>query len=128
MSTLKTNHCDWDKNTRREMTLDEFVGQLPISHCARKEFKALQAKIARLKELLKAKDELLVCYRLGKRPSEKLLNKLQALNESEGMSRLDEITDDWCDEIEERIEALEKWVLGMEEGKQPAREILEEME
>ena len=49
MSTLKTNHCDWDKNTRREMTLNEFVRQLPISHCARKEFKALQAKIARLK-------------------------------------------------------------------------------
>ena len=53
MSTLKTNHCDWDKNTRREMTLDEFVGQLPISHCARKEFKALQAKIARLKDEVK---------------------------------------------------------------------------
>ena len=49
MSTLKTNHCDWLKNIRREMTLNEFVRQLPISHCARKEFKALQAKIARLK-------------------------------------------------------------------------------
>ena len=35
------------------MTLDEFVGQLPISHCARKEFKALQAKIARLKDEVK---------------------------------------------------------------------------
>ena len=53
MSTLKTNHCDWDKNTRREMTLDEFVRQLPINHCARKEFKALQAKIARLKDEVK---------------------------------------------------------------------------
>ena len=53
MSTLKTNHYNWDKNTRREMTLNEFVGQLPIGHCARKEFKALQAKIARLKDEVK---------------------------------------------------------------------------
>lgn len=34
----------------------------------------------KLREGINAKDELLICYRLGKRPSEKLFNKLDKLD------------------------------------------------
>jgi len=46
----------------------------------------MQTKIDNLKKYLDAKDELLACYRLGKRPSETLLNKLEKLNKLIGES------------------------------------------
>lgn len=37
------------------------------------------------RQLVEAKDELLVCYRVGKQPAEKLMWKLDALREVEGL-------------------------------------------
>jgi len=42
----------------------------------------LEAEKERLRELVKSKDELLVCYRIGKKPSEKLLDKLYRLEQA----------------------------------------------
>ena len=42
----------------------------------------LKAEKERLRELVKSKDELLVCYRIGKKPSEKLLDKLYRLEQA----------------------------------------------
>ena len=39
----------------------------------------LELENERLEELVKDKDELLVCYRIGKRPSERLIDKLNRL-------------------------------------------------
>ena len=43
------------------------------------DYDALQAENVRLTKLVDAKDSLLVCYRVGKRPSEKLLDTLEKL-------------------------------------------------
>jgi len=45
-------------------------------------FDGLQLKIEKLGELVKAKNELLACYRIGRRAPEKLLNKLERLREA----------------------------------------------
>ena len=42
-------------------------------------YQDIKAENKRLKELVEAKDELLVCYRLGRRPTEKLMKKLDKL-------------------------------------------------
>jgi len=43
----------------------------------------LRAEIERLKAHIKDKDTLLVCYRVGKRPSEKLLDRLAKWDKAE---------------------------------------------
>ena len=48
-------------------------------YSAEKDVDDKDAENKRLKELLEAKDELLVCYRLGRRPTEKLMKKLDRL-------------------------------------------------
>ena len=79
---------DWDK----EYILTDTYGKEQMRREAKKKKKKitplaqlrrrcakLKAENERLKELVDAKDELLVCYRLGKRPTEKLLLKLEKL-------------------------------------------------
>jgi hypothetical protein len=41
-------------------------------------------KLSVARDLIDALDELLVCYRIGKRPSEKLLNRIPILREQVG--------------------------------------------
>ena len=41
--------------------------------------KALTAEVAKLREMTEAQEKLLVCYRLSKRPSEKLLDQITRL-------------------------------------------------
>ena len=45
--------------------------------------KTLEAENKWLRELTMLRSDLLVCYRIGKRPSEKLLNRLQILGQKE---------------------------------------------
>ena len=43
---------------------------------------SLEERLKKAVELIDAKDELLVCYRIGKRPTEKLFAKLKTLKEA----------------------------------------------
>jgi len=47
--------------------------------------RSIETTVMYLRQLVEAKDELLVCYRVGKRPTEKLMRKLDALREVEGL-------------------------------------------
>jgi len=48
--------------------------------------RSMETTVMYLRMLVEAKDELLVCYRVGKRPTEKVMRKLDALREVEGLT------------------------------------------
>ncbi len=59
------------------MTTDESESVLDTKTRLNKTIDNLITENTRFKKLIECKDKLLVCYRLGKRPSEKLLNDLE---------------------------------------------------
>jgi len=47
--------------------------------------RSLETTVMYLRELVEAKDELLVCYRIGRRPSDRLLKRLDELKQVKGL-------------------------------------------